>query len=119
MPTTLIEDVKARLATLNPAGGVWYGFNTTEPAVYPYIVFNRVVSIPNVTLAGPSDLQNTRIQIDIIARRISDAVALETALEASMASWSVTNVPLSSMDMFEDEIRAFRVIKDYSLWAKN
>lgn len=117
--TTLIEDMQARLATLAPAGGVFYGFNTTEPAVYPYIVWNRVTSTPNVALGGPSDLQNTRVQIDIVARRISEAVALETALEASMAAWSVQNVPLSSMDVFEDEIRAFRVIKDYSVWARN
>lgn len=119
MPTTLVEDVQARLATLAPAGGVWYGLNTTEPAVYPYIVWTRVSSVANVSLGGPSNLQNTRVQIDIIARRISEAMALEAALEASMAAWSVTNVPLSSLDLFEDEIRAYRVIKDYSLWATN
>lgn len=119
MPTSLIQDLQAHLATLNPAGKVWYGVNTTEPPVYPYIVWTRVASTPNVTLAGPSDLQNTRIQIDILARHISEAVGLESALEAAMAAWSVQNVPLSSLDLFEDEIRAYRIVKDYSVWATN
>lgn len=117
--TTLVEDVVARLQTLAPAGGVWYAINTQEPPVYPYIVVTRVVSTPNVSLQGPSDLQNTRVQIDILALQASQAIALETALEASMTSWSVINVPLSSQDSFEEPVRAFRVIKDYSIWATN
>lgn len=116
--TTLIEDLQTLLAPL-ASGGSWYGVNTTEPPVYPFIVFNRVVSTPNVSLDGPSDLQNTRVQIDIYSRQISEAASIEAALEAAMVAWPVTNVPLSSMDMYEDTVRAFRVSKDYSVWARN
>ena len=118
--STVLEDLKALLtAALAPAGLVWYGANTAEPPVYPYIVVTRVSSTPNVTLSGPSDLQNTRVQIDIFSQQISLGVAIESALEAAMAAWSVGNVPLSSADVYEDQVRAFRITKDFSIWSTN
>ena len=116
--TTLLEDLQALLSPL-ASGSSWYGVNTTEPPAYPFIVFNRVSSTPNVSLQGPSDLQNTRVQIDIFSRSPAEAVSIESALEAAMAAWSVTNVPLSSQDMYEDAVKAWRVSKDYSVWARN
>lgn len=123
--STLIEDLQALLAPL-AAGGAWYGINTTEPlaldtngAVKPFIVWQRVVSTANVTLLGPTDLQNTRVQIDIYAPRIADAAAIEVALEAAMAASSIQNVPLTSQDLYEEPVRLFRVMKDFSVWAKN
>jgi hypothetical protein len=117
--TTLVEDMQTLLTTLGCAGGSWYGINTTEPPVYPFTVFQRVASNPNVTLDGPSDLQNTRFQIDIFSLQISEAISLETALEAAMATWSVSNVPLSSQDQFEEAGKVYRIIKDYSVWSTN
>ncbi len=116
MPS-LIESLQARLVSLAPAGGVFYAVNTTEPPVYPFIVWQRVVSNANAVLQGPTDVQNTRVQIDIYSRRISEAAQLETALEASLASWNVQNVPISSVDGFEEEVRAYRITKDYSVWS--
>ena len=117
--TTLVEDLQTLLSTLSLAGGSWYAVNTSEPPTYPFIVFQRVVSSPNVTLDGPSDLQNTRVQFDIFSRQVSEAVAIEAALEAAMVAWSVSNVPLSSQDIPEPEVKAFRISKDYSVWATN
>lgn len=116
--TTLIEDLDALLNPL-AAGGASYGVNTASPLVYPYIVFQRVTSAPNVSLGGPSLMQNTRVQIDIYALRQSEAVAIETALEAAMAAWSVQNVPLLSQDLQEPDVKAFRISKDWSVWATN
>lgn len=117
--STLIEDVTTRLRTLGATGGVWYALNTSSEPTFPYITFQRIASNPNVSLQGPSDLQETRFQIDIFSTKLSEVVALETALEASMASWSVQNVPLLSQDMYEDAVDAFRTSKDYSIWATN
>lgn len=118
MATTLIEDVQALLNPL-AAGGCWYGVNTTEPPNYPFIVWQRVVSTSNVTLQGASNLQNTRIQIDIYSRQISEAVAIENALEAVFANSTIGNVPISSQDMYEDAVKAYRIMKDYSVWSVN
>ena len=117
--TTLVEDIQTLLSTLTPAGGVWYGVNTAEPPVFPYIVWIRVASVPNVSLGGPSDLQNTHIQIDILSRQVSELVALESALEGAMAAWGVQNVPVGTQDLYEEPVRAWRVSKEYSIWASN
>ena len=116
--TTLIEDLQA---VLNPlaANGAFYGMNTLQPPQYPYISWQRIVSTPNVSLQGPSLAQSTRVQMNIYAQRISDAAAIETALEAAMQACSIVNVPVLSMDLYEPEVRAFRVIKEYSCWASN
>jgi Protein of unknown function (DUF3168) len=116
--STLIEDLHTLLAPL-AAGGAWYAVNTTEPPVYPYIVVQRVASDANASLGGPSNLQNTRLQVDIYALRIADAAAIELLVEAAFGAWATQNVPLLSQDFFEDPTRAFRVSKDYSVWAVN
>jgi hypothetical protein len=115
----LIQDVQTLLATLAPAGGVWYGLNTAQPQVFPYIVWSRVASTPTTSLGGPSLLQNTRLQIDIYARTVSEAATIESALETAMQASSITNVSLSSQDIVEPDTRLFHVIKDYSVWATN
>lgn len=117
--TVLIQDVQALLAALAPAGGVFYGLNTMQPVVYPYIVWMRVVSTPNVALGGPSALQNTRLQIDIYSRKVQEAASIETQIEAAFAAWAVQNVPLASFDMVDHDTRAYRVVKEFSVWASN
>lgn len=116
--TTLIEDLRALLQPL-VAGGAWPVVNEQQPPVYPYIVFTRITSPFNVTLSGPSDLQNTRVQIDIFARRITEANAIAEAVDAAMVTWNHQNVPLDSRDSFEDPVRAYRITRDYSVWATN
>ena len=115
MPT-LIEQVQALLDPL-AAGGAWYGANTTQQPVYPYIVWQRIVSIPNVSLQGPSDMQNTNVQIDIYARQISQAAGIETAMEAALAAASLSNVPTLSQDFYEPDVKAYRLLKEYSFWS--
>jgi len=117
--TTLIEDIQSLLTPLAPAGGVWYSINTTEPPVYPYIVWQRIASSDNATMQGPSNLQNTRIQIDVFSLRISEANALREALDAAFTSASITNIPLSTSENYEDMIRGFRLMREYSVWATN
>jgi hypothetical protein len=115
---TLLQDLQALLLPL-VAGGAWYNANTQEPPTYPYISWVRVSSSPNVTLQGPSALQNTRIQIDIFSLSASESQSIETALEAAFNASAITNVPLSSADQYEDMVRAYRITKDYSVWATN
>lgn len=116
--TTLIEDLQALLNPL-AAGGAHYAVNQAEPPTYPYIVFLRVVSTSSVSVLGPTDLQNTRVQVDLISQSVSGLAALQNSVEAAFASWSVTNVPISSQDIFEADVLAHRCILDYSIWAKN
>ncbi len=120
--STLVELVQALLDPVSP-GGAWYAVNTTEPlaldvngAVQPYIVWQEIVSTDNVSMGGPSDLQNTRIQVDVYAPRIATATALTKAVDAALLASSLTVVPLSNQPVYEEPVRLWRRIRDYSIW---
>jgi hypothetical protein len=120
--TTLAETLQAVLDPL-AAGGAWFMENTQTPPVYPYIVWMNVVSSTNVSLEGASDLQNTRVQIDIFhTSSVSGAAQaigqLETAVRAALAASSLVNVPLTSYDMSVPQVRAYRRVLEYSIWFK-
>lgn len=132
--TKLVEDLQAFLAaSIAPSGGIWYGINTSQPAsgrpVMPFVVWLRIVSTDNVSLGGPSDMQNTRIQVEAIGDRLSDVETLMDALDVAFAAQAaayaagtpgaIPNAPISSQDMYEDALKAFRKIRDYSIWATN
>lgn len=113
---TIIESVHA---VLNPlaAGGSWYQVNTAQPPVLPYIVFSRVPSTINYSLKGPSDLQNTRFQVDLYTRTVAELVSIGTALEAAMAAALFTNVLLSARDIYETDTKLHRSCFEYSAWS--
>ena len=115
---TLIESIQA---VLNPlvAGGSWYQVNTAEPATLPYIVFGRIASPANVTLQGPSQLQNTHLQIDIYSRTVQELSGLGDNVEAAMASAGFTNVQLTARDLYEPDTRLHRSCYEYSVWSSN
>ena len=115
---TLIEDIQALLEPL-ATGGCHYGACLTQPAPDEYIVWLRVVSLPNVTFDGPSDLQNTRIQVDTIATTVQRAAALADIVSSTLVNSAITVVPLETQDMFEEDVRRWRVVSDFSVWAKN
>jgi hypothetical protein len=120
--STLAELVQAILDPLTP-GGAWYAVNTTEPlaldsngAVKPYIVWQEIVSTDNVTLGGPTDMQNTRIQVDVYAPRIAVASSLTKAVDAALLASALTVIPLSNQPVYEEPVRLWRRIRDYSIW---
>jgi hypothetical protein len=119
--TTLLEDVAAALDAIVPIGGAWPGMNMLEPpakaadgTVAPYIVFLRVISVDNVNLQGPSNVQNTRLQVDIFAPRYSDAESTRLAVDAAMDGMRA--IPLSCQDVYEDVPKLFRITREFSLW---
>lgn len=118
-PTTLLQDLQTVLKSL-AAGGAWYQVNEAQPPVYPYITYARVVSATNNVLSAPTDLQNTRVQIDVYARSIAQAEAIADSVGPAMRAgpWK-SAVQLSVDDLYEDEIRAYRLVLDFSIWATN
>lgn len=117
--TTLVQDLEAALDPV-AAGGAWYQVNTTEPPVFPFIVFTRIVSSTNNNLEGPSDLQNTRVQVDLFTLKASEVESLSDAIDAAMtAQFGNRSIQISSQDLYEDPVKAFRVLREYSVWATN
>jgi hypothetical protein len=117
---TLIEQLHSELNTL-ASGSSWYSVNDAQASSnedpYPFIVVQRVGNEPNNTMDGMSELQNTRIQIDIHARTILQADDIRRQVEEAMEVWTLQNVPLSSLDLFDEAARVHRVVLDYSVWS--
>ena len=115
---TLIEDLQTLLNPL-ATGGASYAINEAAPVVLPYIVFQRIVSDPNVALGGASALQNTRVQIDVYAARQLEAMAVDALVVAALAAWGTQNVPLPWQDFYDEASQTYRVSRDYSVWSTN
>lgn len=119
--TTLIQDIQAVLDPLL-AGGSWYAVNTQEngaATVFPFAVFIETASSTNNTLSGPSDLQNTRVQVDLFSDTVSGLETAAQAVEAAMRAAPFTNLKLSSQDYYESEVRFFRRSFTFSIWSTN
>lgn len=116
--TTLIEDLQA---ILNPlaAGGSWYAVNTTEPPVVPYVVFLCTSPNTNNTLQGKSNLQNSRVQIDLFSYRAGEIEAIGSAIEEAMSASHLINLQTESHDGFENAVRLFRRTYFFSVWSTN
>ncbi len=105
-------------AVLNPlvSGGAW-DKAAAQGTLPPYIVWQLIVSTANVSLTGASNLQNTRVQIDAYATTGAQTEILSASIAAAMAAAGFTNVPISSQDLFEPDVKLHRVSLDYSVWS--
>lgn len=104
---------------LNPlaTGGACVDVNETQPAPSEFIVFSRVVSVPNVSLGGSSNLQNTRLQVDVYARTRARAVEIDAlVLPALEAAGFSSVVEIGVQDLYEPDTRLRRVSHDFSIW---
>lgn len=118
--TTLLQDIQAVLAAVpGLTGGSHYLSNEDQPPTPPYAVFAFVVSTSNNSMDGPSDTQNTRVQIDIFSRSVGELETLDAALDTAMKAAAFTNIPIASQDQFEEPVRLFRRIREFSVWATN
>ena len=120
MATSFLQDMQAVLAPLVTAGGAHYLVNTKKIPVLPYIVYMRIVNMPNVTLQGSSALQNTHVQIDIYSKDIASGDAISKALLPALEAgpWQAV-VERASRDMYDFEARLSRISRDFSIWATN
>lgn len=126
--TTLLEDLQAALTACVPIGKAWPIVNTSEaPAtelvgsetvVAPYIVWQRIVSTDNVNLQGPSNVQNTHLQVDIFAPRLADAEAVREAVDAALLALAPTTrvISLTSQDLYEESVKLYRIVREFSVW---
>lgn len=114
--STLMDQIAAALRSL-AAGGAWPGRNTIEPPVYPYITFFRVIRPNEMTLDGPTDMQPTRVQIDSISLRYSEAAQVGRAVRLRMLEL-FTIGSIDEQDFPPDpDVNAFRVSADFNVWS--
>jgi hypothetical protein len=112
---TIEATIQAVLAAL--AGGRCYPLTAPDPVVKPYIVFQVVSNIPEVTLDGVTDTENRRVQIDIYDKSYGAMKTLELLTKAAMESAAFINIPLASRESYETDTQLYRVSIDYSIWT--
>ena len=110
------EQLQAVLAPL--VAGRSFPNLAAQDTALPYIVYQRVVSVTHNTLQGTTDLQNTRVQIDVYAKTYASAQQLAAAVRSAMSTASFTNLQISDQDFYEAEARLHRVSLDYSIWSR-
>lgn len=116
---TLPEQLQAVLAPV-AQGGAWYAEAAADvDKSSPYIVWQLVVSTTNNNLSGPSDLQNTRVQIDVWAPRFADAYALGKSVAQAMQAAPFTAIQISTQPVYDDVVKLHRNILDFSCWSTN
>jgi hypothetical protein len=114
---TIIEQTTTLLRGAGAAGGVFFAVNTEQPPTYPFIVFQLLASPSNTTFDGPSDLQSSLIQVDILARSAAMAELLGVMVADLFAASDVPNAPQTKARGYEEAIKAFRVSQDFLAWT--
>jgi hypothetical protein len=85
---------------------------------YPYITYRRLANPTCNTLSGNGTppIMNTHFEISSWALSYADAMNVAALVTAAMQGWTLQNVLLREQDMYESDVKAFRVIQDFSVW---
>jgi len=108
------QDVVAALSGV--AGGRVFPNVAPNNVSKPYVVYARVSSAPENTLADGAPIDNTRLQVDCFETTYAAAIALAEAVKAAIKSSAIAHVLLLEQDQFEPEAMLHRVILDFSIW---
>jgi len=82
----------------------------------PYVVYARVSSAPENTLADGAPVDNTRLQVDCYDTTYGAAVGLAESVKSALAASAMTHLLLQEQDQFEPDALLHRVILEFSVW---
>lgn len=113
---TIQADLTTLLRTCG-AGNAVYPILAVRNTAIPYIVFQRVATVPEHTLGknGAPSIERTRMQIDAYAQNYDAAQALAQAIIDAMLAWSIVNTLQSFQDLYEPDSGLHRVMLDFSI----
>ena len=103
-------------ATSSLVGGRMYPNVAPNNVQKPYLVYMRVSSQPENTLADGVPIENTRVQIDCFDTTYAAVVALAESVKAALRASEITSLLILEQDQFEPDAQLHRVILDFSLW---
>lgn len=109
------EDLFAALSSL--ANGRVYPMVAPDNVAKPYIVYQNISNMPENTLADGVPINNARMQIDCYDKTYAGVKALAASVSSAMAAASFINLPLMSQDIYESDVKLFRVSMDFSIWS--
>jgi hypothetical protein len=108
----IIETIQT---TISGIVGRCYPLTVPEKPIAPYAIYSQVSVIPNLSVQNSISLDNTRLQVDIFAKDYAQCQSLSLLVRAALLALGVQ--PLSSGDLYESEVKLFRVSQDFSIWS--
>jgi hypothetical protein len=101
-------------------GGRMYPMVAPDSPTVPFIVYQNITNSPEYTLGNTSPINNTRMQIDCYSDTYGGVKSLvasvQSAMQAAAQAKTLVNVPKMSSDLYEAEVKLYRVTQDYSIW---
>jgi hypothetical protein len=110
--------IEQQLATTLSAlvSGRIYPLTAPDSPVTPYIVYHNIANTPENTLADGVPINNSRIQVDCYDKTYSAVKTLAASVISSMSVAPFTNIATLNQDIYEAEVKLFRVQQDFSIW---
>lgn len=94
--------------------GHCYPITVPEKPDVPYAVFMQVSNTPEVTVENEIPVESSRIQVDVFAKTYSQVQDLADQVRSAMMDLGA--IPLSSGDLYESDVKLYRVTQDFSIW---
>lgn len=86
---------------------------------YPSIVYARVSSNPQNRIEGGASLDQVRIQVDCYDLTYADAKNLSALVRAAMEAAAFKATLQFDTDLYESEVKVYRVTMDFYVWQQN
>ena len=91
-----------------------YPLTAPDLPVTPFAIYNQVSKVASTTVASGISIDNSSIQIDIFSKTYAEAHSL--ADQIRIAIMNIGGIPTSFSDMYESEVKIYRVSQDFSFW---
>lgn len=108
---SVLTDIQA---AIQGVVGKCYPMVAPEKPAVPYAVYFQVANAPEVTVATEVPIENTRVQVDVYAKTYSQVQTLADGIRSAMLGLKA--VPILAQDLYEDEVKLYRVTQDFSIW---
>ena len=95
-----------------------YALVAAQNAPMPYVVYRCMPSpVENVLDSQTPPADNTVFELDCWGRSYADAVNLAATVRAALQAWAVLGVQKNSEhDLYEEDVKAFRRVFEFSVW---
>mgnify|MGYP006921298104 CR=1 FL=1 len=101
------------------ASGRVYPLVIPEKGTVPAIVYSRIASTPENTLEGGATIDQIRFQVDTYAKTYAEAKTLANSVRGVMESASFKGTLQTDQDLFEPDVKLYRVTQDYYVWKRS
>ncbi len=88
-----------------------------QDAAFPAITYTRISGGQQNDLTGYEGTENPRMQIDVWGKTYAAVKDLAAKVRAAMnAAITFSAIQISDQDLYEDDMKIYRVSMDFSVW---